>query len=239
MRLEKLDIFRWVAIFLMIIFHLNYTLINIFSINLLNFSNTFWFIIWKISVFLFIFISWIWFFLAEKKYNKKIIKKYIKVSAFLWIIAIFISIITYFILDWQQYIKFWIIHFFSLSFLLLLIFRLFKFYNLFLWTIILIYGLYFIPIINSEYFYYLWFTYPWFKSADYYPIIPYFWIMLYWYIFALFLDKIGKIYIFKIKGKNNFIWTLLSYMWKKSLLIYIIHQPIIILILYIIFGNNI
>jgi len=233
MRLEWLDITRWIAIILMILFHLNYSLLNIFDVNLLNFSEYFWFIIWKIAVFLFIFISWIWFFLAENKYKNNINLKYIKISLVLWIISLIISLITYFIYNGTQFIKFWIIHFFSISFLLLLIFRRFKFYNLLFWTIILIYWFYFIPVIKNEYFYFLWFMYPWFKSADYYPIFPYFWIMLYWYTFALFLEKIDKFKLLKIKNKNNIINIILWYLWKKSLIIYLVHQPIIILILYI------
>ncbi len=233
MRLEWLDITRWIAIIFMILFHFNYSLVNIFNINTLNFSEYFWVILWKISVFLFIFISWIWFFLAEKKYGKNINLKYIKVSIILWVISLFISLITYFIFSGSQFIKFWIIHFFSISFLLLLIFRKFKFYNLLFWSIILIYGFYFIPIIKSEYFYFLWFMYPWFKSADYYPIFPYFWIMLYWYTFALFLEKIDKFKLLKIKNKDNIINIILWYLWRKSLIIYLIHQPIIILFLYI------
>jgi uncharacterized membrane protein len=43
MRLEKIDIFRGIAIILMVIFHLNYSLVNIFDNNIINFSKEFWF----------------------------------------------------------------------------------------------------------------------------------------------------------------------------------------------------
>lgn len=45
MRLEKLDIFRGIAIVLMVLFHLNYSLVYIFGIETLNFSTIFWYII--------------------------------------------------------------------------------------------------------------------------------------------------------------------------------------------------
>ena len=83
MRLEKLDVFRAIAIVLMVIFHVNYSLVYIFNIDILNFSKIFWFIEGKISAFLFIFIAGFSFFLAEKKYKNKIIKKYFKVITLL------------------------------------------------------------------------------------------------------------------------------------------------------------
>ncbi len=232
MRFELLDIYRWIAIILMILFHINYSLLNIFNINLLNFSEYFWLIIWKIAVFLFIFIAWIWFFLAEKKYKNKVFLKYLKTSLKLFFIAFIISFVTYFILDWTQFIRFWIIHFFSLSFFLILFFRKFKFYNIFIWTFILIYWFYYIPVIKNEYFYFLWFMYPWFKSADYYPLIPYFGLMLYWYSFWLILDRFNKLDLLKSKSKDSSINLFFSYLWKKSIIIYLIHQPIILLVLY-------
>ena len=129
MRLERLDIIRGIAIFLMVIFHLNYSLVNIFNSQILELPANIWFYIWRISALLFIIIAGISFVLAENKYKIKIIKKYIKVSIFLWIIAFFISLSTLLFFP-EQYIRFWIIHFFSLSFLLLLLFRKFKYYNI-------------------------------------------------------------------------------------------------------------
>lgn len=129
MRLEKLDILRGIAILLMVVFHLNFSLVNIFNVEILNISESLWFYIWKISALLFIFVSWISFFLAEQKYKNKIILKYLKVSAILWIIALLISLSTYIFFP-DLYIRFWIIHFFALSFLLMLFFRKFKYFNL-------------------------------------------------------------------------------------------------------------
>lgn len=232
MRLEKLDILRWIAIILMVIFHLNYSLVHIFKYDVLNFSDTFWFIIWKIAVLLFIFIAGISFFLAENKYGDKIIKKYLKVSLYLWIIAWIISISTYLFSE-KLYIRFWIIHFFALSFLLMLLFRRLRYYNILLWIIIIVYGVYFLPIIENKYLYFLWFMYPWFVSSDYYAIFPYFWVMLLGYSFALYLNKIDKLDIFKLKSRKNIFYKNLEYLWKKSLIIYLIHQPIIIWFIYL------
>lgn len=244
MRLEKLDIFRWIAIILMVIFHLNYSLVNIFGNDIINFSENFWFIIWKIAALLFIFIWGISFFLAENKYWKQINSRYLKVSVILWIIASGITISTHLFFP-EQYIKFWIIHFFALSFLLLLFFRKLKYYNVLLWVLTIITGVLFTWDIQNQYLYFLWFTYPWFSSADFYPILPYFWIILLWYSFTLFLQDnnyLNILALHKQKNKTN-IKNIFSYynkilkilwrIWRYSLVIYLVHQPIIIGIIYL------
>ncbi len=232
MRYEKLDIFRWIAILLMIIFHINYSLSDIFSIDFLNFSEIFRFLLWKIWVLLFISISWISFFLAEKKYWNKIYKKYLKYSIFLWIISFFLTLFTYIFFK-EQFIVFGILHFFALSFLLILFFRKLKYWNFLLGIIIILIPVFFTMETNLHYLFFLWFTYPSFYSADFYPIIPYFWVFLLSYSSSIFIDKkqvLWKIFWWKHTWIiNNFF----KFMWKNSLIIYLIHQPIIIFIIYL------
>ena len=232
MRYEKIDILRWIAIFLMILFHFNYSLLNIFEIDLLNFSNNFWYYLWKISAFLFIFLFWFSFFLAENKYWKNIYKKYLNFSLLLWWISLFISFITFYFLK-SQFIAFWILHFFALSSLLILLFKYFKYYNLLIWILIIFYWFFFIPIVDFKYLFFLWYIYPWFHSADFYPVFPYFWIVLIWYFSALLLNNFDKLSILKIESDNNYLNLFFQYLWKKSLIIYLIHQPIIIFLIYI------
>ncbi|MFA5917827.1 MAG: heparan-alpha-glucosaminide N-acetyltransferase domain-containing protein [Candidatus Gracilibacteria bacterium] len=216
----------------MIIFHINYSLSNIFSIDFLNFSEIFRFILGKIGVLLFISISGISFFLAEKKYGDKIYKKYLRYSIFLGIISLSITLFTYIFFK-EQFIVFGILHFFSLSFLLIIFFRKLKYWNFLLGIIIILIPVFFTMETNIHYLFFLGFIYPSFYSADFYPIIPYFGIFLLSYSSSIFLDKkqiLGKIFGGKQTGIiNNF----LKYIGRNSLIIYIIHQPIIIFIIYL------
>lgn len=159
MRLEKLDILRGIAITLMVLFHLNYSLVHIFGIEVLNISEVFWYILGKISALGFISIAGISFFLAEKKYGIELWKKYWKYSAILAGIAGSISFVTYFFFP-EQYISFGILHFFALSFFLLPFFSRFQYWNVLLGTGIIIYGVYFIPIIENQHLFFLGFKYP-------------------------------------------------------------------------------
>ena len=232
MRYDKLDILRWIAISMMIVFHINYSLLNIFSISFFNFSEIFWYIFWLIWWLLFIIISALSFLLSEKKNWDKVFKKYLKYSIFLWIIALTITLFTYFFIR-EQRIVFWILHFFSLSFLLITFFRKFKYLNIIIWTIIIS-----IPLLtplesNTNYFSFIWLHNKSFYSADFWPLIPYFWIFLLSYTISLYLYE--KEILQKILSweKKWYVYTFLKFLWKHSLIIYLVHVPIIVSLIYL------
>lgn len=230
MRLERVDILRWVAIFLMVLFHLNYSLVHIFWIEFLNFSHLFWFILWRFSALTFIFVAWFSFFLASEKYKGKIYKKYFYYCLQLTWIALWITLFTNFFIP-SQFIVFWIIHFFALAFMCMLVFYRFWYINIVFW--ILFIWLWLSDFTSQNHFtFFLWFPYAWFTSADYYPLVPYFWYMLLGYSFWKYIFDSGKWELFQIK-KQSFISRGFVLVWKKSLFIYLIHQPIIVGVVYI------
>ncbi len=216
----------------MVLFHLNYSLVHIFNNEVLNFSQNFWFYEGRISALLFIFIWGFSFFLAEQKHWAGVLKRYLKISSVLWTIALLISIITYNFFP-EQYIRFWIIHFFSISFLLLILFRKLRRYNFLFGILIIVYGFYFIPVIDNQYFYFMGFVYPTFLSADFYPLFPYFWVMLLGYSFAIFMKTWKYLHILEMKKERNRGEDFFIFLWRRSLLIYLIHQPVIIGFLYL------
>jgi len=119
MRYQYLDIFRWACIVLMILFHLNYSLVNIFNSEIINVSQSFWFVVGKIAALGFMIISGISFYLAKQKYSEQDLRnKYFKYAGTLCLIALGISLGTYFIIP-EQLILFGILHLFALSFFLL------------------------------------------------------------------------------------------------------------------------
>lgn len=232
-RLEIIDILRSIAIILMISFHVYYLWKNIFWYNDILFSQSTWYYIWKISAILFFGIAWISFYLAKQKYKSKISNKYFKKSLILLLYALSITIFTYLFFP-EQLIIFWVLHFFAIS---LIILPYFVRLNIIIQIILIIFLLILkYMILKDESFLFsfvIWITENGFFSADYYPLIPYFFIIVLGYYLWIIINKFKLQKYLSLKNDYKVV-RLLQKIWKNSLLIYIIHQPVIFIIFYII-----
>jgi len=232
MRYQYLDILRWACIVLMILFHFYYSLDYILGMRLWYFSEFLWSLLWRISALGFMIISGFSFFLAYEKYGTALSKKYFRYALVLMIIALGISVVTILFIP-DQKIIFGILHFFALSFLLLpFCAKLWYYTGLLAW--ILLYLWIYFPYESTSYFLFPFgVIYPGFYSADYYPLLPYFWYVLGWFCLWKYIKDISLLHFFHLKRDMNFIENVLNNLWKKSLMIYIIHQPIIYITLYL------
>lgn len=231
-RLPWLDILRGLAVVCMILFHLNYSLVHIFWSDILNISEIFWYIFWKVAAIIFIFVAWVSYYLAEKKYGDQIYKKYLRYSIILTLFAGGITLWTYFFFP-EQLIVFGILHFFALSFLLLpYLTQFLKWFSIFAGLGVILYGVFFIPTLEHSYFSALWFHSLSFFSADYYPFFPWFGVLLLGYSFWIFLEKYNFQWVFSFWGSDVWVQKLLRFLGKRALLVYLIHQPLIIAILF-------
>lgn len=231
-RLPWLDILRGLALVCMILFHLNYSLVHIFFSEILNFSEYFWYILWRAAAITFIFVAWVSYYLAEKKYGDQIYKKYLRYALILALFAIIISLWTYFFFP-EQLIVFGILHFFALSFLLLpYMTRVFWKSTFLLGGVIILYGIFFISTVENSYLFALgWHTRDFF-SADYYPLFPWFGVLLLGYSFWIFLEKYSFQWVFSFWRSDSWVQKFLRFFGKNTLLVYLIHQPLIIAILF-------
>lgn len=216
-RIWELDLLRGIALILMIYFHIIYDLKEFynFPVSYESGANSY---IGKISAILFMLISGI-----SSSLSKSNIKRAFKVLG----IALIITIITH-LYDSDNGIKFGILHFLGVSMLLSPIFNKWsKYILLLLSTFIIILGnalsnietsvnyLFPIGIINSS-----------FVSSDYYPLLPWFGVFLYGLALGKFLYS-QKRSIFNFSFKENVI----SKIGRKTLPIYLMHQPTIIVTL--------
>lgn len=233
MRYQYLDILRWLAITLMVVFHLNHILVYVFDSNILNFSELFWYIIGRIAAFGFIIIAGISFYLASQKYRREdLTRKYFTYALIIALNACAITLTTAVFFP-SQIILFWILHFFACSFVLLPIVTRSRF--LVLWILIMgfILSWYLPREIESWLFFSLGFVSESFYSADYYPIIPYFLLILFGYFLWEILDNKKLFQYLHVKRELLVVEKILSTAGKYSLITYMVHVPIIYFLIFI------
>lgn len=206
----------------MVIFHIFFDL-QYFGLIEINVNDLFW-AIFRMSIFsLFFLLVGISLTLSYSKKRKFRYFLFRGIKIFLW--GLMITIATLLFLN-EGFIYFGVLHFIGVSIVLGYPFIKFKNLNLIFALIILIAGVFL-------YGYY--FDFPWllwlglkpdmFYSLDYFPILPYFSIIL----FGIWLGN--KFYTkhkrqFKLKKRNI---ESVEYLGRHSLLIYLVHQPLIII----------
>ena len=213
-RIPEIDALRVVAILLMIIFHIIYDL-NVFGGVDVSYTTGFWMWVGKIAGLLFIFVSGI-----SSGLSSKPVQRGVKVFG----IGMIITVVTYFFLG-DIYIRFGILHLLGTGMILSPLVRR-------LHSAVIVAGagiIVFISnqisgiIVNTVVLLPLGLKYQGFRSADYYPLIPYLAVFMLGIVAYKLYYYQGKS-LFRGNRENEFI-TKVS---KSSLVIYLLHQPIII-----------
>lgn len=219
-RIWEIDVVRFIAIILMVTFHLVYDLNEFANVNV-EYEFGFWYYVGTVSAFLFIVVSGI-----SSGFSRNTFKRGLKIFGFGMVITIF----TYFF-DSSQYIRFGILHFLGVS---IMISPFLKKINS--WFLIIIGIFSFIAgkyiealTVNTFLLIPFGFIYKGFVSMDYYPLFPY----ISYFIIGVLCYK-----LFYYKGKSLFGFNYDSYLLKvvssNSLKIYLLHQPIMFCTVYII-----
>lgn len=221
-RIWELDFFRGLALIMMIYFHIVFDLKDIYGFDI-NYSSGINYYIGKISAILFMLISGMSCCLSRSN-----VKRGLKVLA----IAMVITAATH-LYDSGLGVKFGILHFLGVSMLLFPLFKNVNHYLLMLiGTVIIIAGNIFTDILMShDYLFMFNLTSSAFSSSDYYPLLPWFGVFLFGISIAKILYKEKKS-IFSFSIKDNII----SRAGRNTLIIYVIHQPIIIAVLELIYS---
>ena len=230
-RFWEIDFMRGVAIFMMVIFHFVWDLSFFYNVDI-SFSFGFWKIFQTLTASLFIFLVGVSSFLSSQKNNTKFklfLKRGLKVFSF----GLLITLVTK-ILFPSEYIIFGILHFIGVAIILSYFFLNLKYLNLFFGFLFIIVG----GIIKTNYFDFSYllpfgFVPSGFSTLDYFPIFPWFGVVLFGIFWAqLFYKDNERLFEFNIKN-NNFLSKKISYTGRKSLIIYLIHQPVLFLLFYI------
>ncbi len=229
-RFWEIDSLRGFAIVLMIIFNYSFALsfLNIYTIDG---GWAYWFLFPRFIASVFISIAGLslTLFYNVTKSHKKIFFRGFRIFG----CGLLITAATFLIFP-ESFIVFGILHLIGISIILGSLFLKFNKLNLFLGLLLIILGFY---LQNFS------FDFPWllwlgfapnnFYTFDYFPILPWFGFFLLGMYFGNTLYEKGN-RKFRIKNLSNSLFTrLFSFLGRNSLKIYLLHQPLLIIILLI------
>ncbi len=170
---------------------------------------------------------------VKKESKKSVILKYLKRGLKIFSLGLLITAVTWAFFP-NDFIIFGILHLIGISIILVIPLLKFKRLNLILGLITISLG-FFLEQFRFGFDWLLWlgFIPNNFYTFDYFPILPWFGVILLGLFFGNLLYPNGK-RSFKIKDISNFFITkFLAFLGRNSLIIYLVHQPLLIIFLLI------
>jgi len=237
-RFWEVDLLRGCAIVLMIIYHTFYDLDLLGNFSFAVNQGKLW-IIGRSSAVLFIYTAGIALSLSYSRYrlkhpeNRNPWQKYVKrgIRIFLW--GSLITVVSWFLYP-SMTIIFGILHFLGISIIIAYPFIEKKYANLIAAGVAIVIGFYLKTIrVTDDWFLWLGLHSTSFQTLDYFPLLPWFGIVLIGIATSnhLYPAYERRFNIPDITGLAPV--KLLTAMGKRSLAMYLLHQPVIILILYL------
>lgn len=233
-RFWEIDSLRGIAITMMVTFHVLFHL-DYFRIADINVQSGFWWWFARVTAGTFIFLAGLSLTISHSRTQKlsKFCLRGLKV--FFWGLAI--TLVTYIAVG-DEYVRFGILHFIGVAIILGYFLARFRFINLILGIACIVGGIYLKGLV---------FSFPWllwlglkpenFSTIDYFPLLPWFGVFLLGMFFGKLLYPEGA-RSFKLKEFNNPATKSLGFLGRHSLLIYLVHQPIALAILFALYYDK-
>jgi uncharacterized membrane protein len=238
-RFWEIDSARGVAIAMMVVFHIVFDLYYFWGYDV-DISSVFWFMFARLTASIFIFLVGMSLTISYARASKKsgghgLFAKYLKRGLKIMSLGMILTLATWMLLE-RGAIIFGVLHFIGLSIILAYPFLRFK-----LWKLLM--PLSVIIIIAGLFLSFFTFDFPWllwlglrpegFYTLDYFPVLPCFGALLLGMYFGNLLYPKGE-RKFKLANLSRLpLVKVLSFLGRHSLLIYFLHQPIILAIIYI------
>ncbi|MCX9085166.1 MAG: heparan-alpha-glucosaminide N-acetyltransferase [Candidatus Methanoperedens sp.] len=225
-RITSIDMIKGIDIVFMVLFNYSITL-DYFKLIRIPSHYLYQYILPISIASIFIFMSGVTTYLNYIKYKEKLTKKYFSRGTKLLFFAALITLFSYIFVP-QYTIYFGILHFFAASsFLVPLFIKAIKL-NQITGIIIIFSGIYLQQrTFDFSYLFWLGFVPENLSTFDYFPLIPWFGVVLLGVHYGRFvIEKSANI---KIKKRKFHIFT---YLGKHSLTVYLVHQPALILLLF-------
>ncbi|MEA1908097.1 MAG: heparan-alpha-glucosaminide N-acetyltransferase [Euryarchaeota archaeon] len=237
-RLWEIDFLRGLAIIMMVVFHLLYDLTYFGGCDL-NIRSGFWLYFGRATATIFIFLVGVSLTLSFSRYGKirnsgqKLYLKYLKrgLKIFSW--GLIITLATWIFLR-EGFVLFGILHLIGISIILAYPFLKHRYLNLLLGIAIIPIGIY-LKNFTFSFYWLVWlgFVPDHFCTVDYFPIVPWFGVILIGVFFGnlLYPNYTRKFNLWDCSEFRSI--GLFCLLGRHSLAIYLIHQPILIILLYL------
>jgi uncharacterized membrane protein len=224
-RYGELDFLRAAAIMLMVTYHLAYDLKEFMGL-MVDYQAPFWYTIGKTAALLFIFLSGI-----SNGLSNAPVRRGVKVL----FCGLGISVVTYLFLK-EEYVRFGILHYLGMTMIFSpWLFRLSSRMLLALAACSACLGFWFSGlIVNTAFLLPLGLKYPGFSTIDYFPVFPYLAVTILGMLTYRIYYKERRKPLIRLRAiPKSFQW--LS---RNSLVIYLVHQPVILLIIVVVSGSK-
>lgn len=237
-RLWEIDCTRGIAILMMIVYHTVFDL-SFFAVCPVEATTGFWRIFAFCTASLFLLIAGISLIVSHGRAEKTLAgfalaQKYLLRGAGIFVLGLLVTFATWLYLP-EQFVVFGILHLIGLSVALSPLFFRFGRGNIALGTLCLAAGPYVATLSGPAFLLPLGIMPPGFASVDYTPLFPWFGMVLIGMGTGEFLYAGGERH-FAIRPLPVFFTGPLSFLGRHSLVIYLLHQPVIILLLGLVTG---
>jgi len=240
-RFIEIDIARGIAILMMVLFHTLFD-VSFFSIAPVDVSTGFWRYFAYATATLFLLIVGVSLVVshdraAAKLSGSALTKKFLLRGAGIFSLGLLVTAATWLYLG-EGFIIFGILHLIGVSVMLSPLFFRFGRYNLIIGSCCILAGFFLTGIYGP------WWLLPFgihpagFTSVDYTPLFPWFGVVLVGIGIGNFLYT-GGVRQFAVPRLPDLFSAPLSFLGRHSLLIYLVHQPVIIILLGMATGTNI
>ena len=235
-RFWEIDFFRGIAIVMMIVFHILYDInyFDLFKINLGSLSiRIFNYSIGTIFLLLVgISLTLSYGRVKDKLKNNELKLKYFKRGLKILLLGILITGITWYFLK-EGFVVFGVLHCIGVSIIFAYPLLRFRFLNLLMGTILIIIGM-MLYSLTFDFFWLVWLGLKpsRFYSIDFFPILPWFGVIL----IGIFLGNslyVSYKRIYKIKDLSSFkLVKFFNYLGRHSLVIYFLHHIVLLSVIY-------
>lgn len=240
-RLWEIDTVRGAAILMMIVYHTVFDL-SFFSLYPVDATGGFWRYFAYSTASLFLFIAGVSLIVSHDRAAATLSgfslqKKFLLRGAGIFGLGLLVTLGTWLYIP-SQYVIFGILHLIGVSVMLSVLFFRFRYWNILPGILVIIAGFLLHGATGPAFLLPLGVMPPGFASVDYTPLLPWFGVVLLGMGTGSILYEGGTRH-FSLRQLPDLVVRPLSFLGRHSLVIYLVHQPVIILLLALVTGTKV